>query len=130
MSRPVISAITLGVADLDRALAFYRDGLGWPLAGQSRGVAWLDTGGTRLALFPAADLAAYGGVPAGSGGVLLSHNVASAAAVDALLERARCAGARMLRPAGAMGWGGRAGFFSDPDDHAWEVVWNPRWQEQ
>lgn len=130
MSRPVISAITLGVADLDRALAFYHDGLGWPLAGRSRGVAWLDTGDTRLALFPAADLAAYSGVEAGSGGVLLSHNVTSAAAVDALLERARRAGARILRPAGAMEWGGRAGFFSDPDGHAWEVVWNLRWQEQ
>lgn len=130
MSRPVISAVTLGVADLDRALAFYRDGLGWPLAGHSRGVAWLDTGGTRLALLPAAELAACGGVEAASGGVLLSHNVASAAAVDALLERARRAGARILRPAGAMEWGGRAGFFSDPDGHAWEVVWNLRWQEQ
>jgi catechol 2,3-dioxygenase-like lactoylglutathione lyase family enzyme len=130
MSRPVISAITLGVADLDRALAFYRDGLGWPVAGQSRGVAWLDTGGTRLALFPAAELAAYGRVSAGSGGILLSHNVATAEAVDALLARTRHAGGRILRAAGTMEWGGRAGFFSDPDGHAWEVVWNPRWREQ
>jgi len=127
VSPPRLSVVTLGVADLGRAVAFYRDGLGWPLAGESRGVAWLECDGTRLALYPLADLARYTGAPAGvSGGVLLSRNVGSPAAVDSLLARALAAGARLLRAAGPMEWGGHAAFFADPDGHAWEVVWNPK----
>ena len=126
---PAISLITLGVADLDRSVRFYRDGLGLPLQGEEwEGIAFFPLRGAWLALFPRAELAADANVPAaGSGfaGVTLAHNVGSKAAVDTVLAEAEAAGARIVKSAEEAFWGGYSGYFADPDGHLWEVAWNP-----
>ena len=129
--------LTLAVEDLPRAVAFYRDGLGWPTEGiigaefEHGAVAFFDLeGGLRLGLWPRASLAHDAGMPPGAPGALahsLGHNVASRAEVDATMEDARRAGASIVVPAHETFWGGYAGYFADPDGHLWECVWNPAW---
>ena len=135
--RPFITVLTLGVADLPRAVAFYRDGLGWPTQGivgtelEHGAVAFFDLQpGLRLALWPRADLAHDSGLPLAPPAPTecsLGHNVDSSAKVDAVMSTAERAGARIVKPAGPTFWGGYAGYFQDPDGHLWEVVWNPAW---
>ena len=126
---PRISLVTLGVADLDRAVRFYRDGLGWPHSSVGAGqVAFLRAHGAVLALYPRESLAADVGLPvAGTGfnGVTLAHNVRSKAMVDAVLAEAVAAGAALIKAAREVAWGGYVGYFADPDGHVWEVAWNP-----
>ncbi len=130
-----ISFLTLGVDDLERALRFYRDGLGLATQGivgtefEYGAVAFfeLETG-LQLALWPRASLARDAGValgPPSATEFALAHNVDSRDEVDAVLEQARQAGAKITRPAGETFWGGYAGYFQDPDGHLWEVAWNP-----
>ena len=133
-----VSVITLGVDDLDRAVRFYRDGLGWHTDGvvgrefEHGAVAFFDLlGGGRLALWPRTSLAADTQLPAGARSPAefsLGHNVGSQAAVDQVMTRATAAGARIVKPAQATFYGGYAGYFQDPDGHLWEVAWNPQWQ--
>ena len=135
--KPRISVITLGVDMLERALAFYRDGLGWPTKGivgaelEHGAVVFFDLQpGLKLALFSRPSLAHDAGVtvgPASSTECILSHNVASREAVDAGLAQASAAGAQIPQPARDTFWGGYAGYFQDPDGHLWEVAWNPKW---
>ena len=135
--KPRITVITLGVQDLRRAVAFYRDGLGWPTDGiigeefEHGAVAFFDLeGGLRLALWPRASLAHDSGLPLAAPApteLSIGHNVASKAEVDAAMEDARRAGASIIVPAHDTFWGGYAGYFADPDEHLWEVVWNPAW---
>ena len=125
---PRISIITLGVSDLARSVQFYRDGLGLPLREGSEGIAFFETKGTWLALYPREALAADAAVPAdGTGfpGFTLAHNVRSREEVDTLLEEARSAGANVIKPAQDTSWGGYSGYFADPDGYLWEVAWNP-----
>ena len=125
---PRISIITLGVADLVASTRFYRDGLGLPLREGSDGIAFFETKGTWLALFPREALAADAIVPAdGAGfrGFTLAHNVRSREEVDAVLKEAEAAGASVIKPAQDTDWGGYSGYFSDPDGYLWEVAWNP-----
>lgn len=126
---PYISIVTLGVADLERALRFYRDGLGWPLSSAGGGdIAFLRTGGVVLALYPRTLLAAdarVADVGTGFGGITLAHNVHSDEAVDRVLAEAVAAGATLLKPAERAEWGGYSGYFADPDGYPWEVAWNP-----
>lgn len=133
--QPRITLITLGVDDLERAVAFYRDGLGWPTAGivgrefEHGAVAFFDlASGLRLALWPRASLAHDAGLPPGTRGtadVCLAHNVASAAQVQQVMEEAQRAGATVVKPAQPTFWGGHAGYFRDPEGHLWEVAFNP-----
>lgn len=126
---PRISVITLGVADMDRATRFYRDGLGLPVRDDKPPVVYFALRGTWLALFPRDGLAGYAGVPAeggGFGGITLSCNVDTREDVDATLAAAERAGATIVNPAHDAGWGGYTGWFEDPDGYLWEVVWNPR----
>lgn len=133
--KPQLTVITLGVDDLDRAVAFYRDGLGLPTQGvigrefPNGAVAFFKLhGGLRLALWPRTSLAADTGLPlapAAATEVLLAHNVESEAEVRAVMEEARAAGATIVKPAQTTFWGGYAGYFQDPDGHLWEVVFNP-----
>ena len=126
---PRISIITLGVSDLPRSVRFYRDRLGLPLReGSGDAIAFFETGGTWLALYPRDALAADAKVPsAGSGfpGFTLAHNVRTREEVDALLRQARVGGANIMKPARDTDWGGYSGYFADPDGYLWEVAWNP-----
>ena len=115
-----ISLITLGVADLDRARRFY-EALGWAGAQQPDDeVCFFQAGGMVFALWTA-----LGG--SGAPGVELAHNVGAPADVDAVLQEAERAGARIVRPAAQTDWGGYAGAFADPDGYLWEIAHNPFW---
>ena len=123
-----ISIITLGVADLERATAFYRDGLGLPQRPGPDSISFFELRGTWLSLYPRDELAEDVTVPAeGSGfpGFTLAHNVASPDAVDATLEEAVAAGATLVKPGQKVFWGGYSGYFRDPDGFYWEVAFNP-----
>jgi catechol 2,3-dioxygenase-like lactoylglutathione lyase family enzyme len=125
---PRVSLVTLGVEDLERSIRFYRDGLGLPMRPGTEGVAFFETKGTWLGLFPREELAKDAGVSAegdGFRGFSLAHNVRTREEVDAALELARKAGARIVKPAGDTSWGGYSGYFADPDGFLWEVAWNP-----
>lgn len=125
-----ITLVTLGVADLERAVAFYRR-LGWQPARVIEGdVAFFQVGGMGLALWGRDKLAADSNTTdtGGSGGVALAHNVESREAVDAAIEVARAAGATIPHPPAATEWGGYSGYFHDPDGHPWEVAHNPFWE--
>lgn len=125
---PRITLVTLGVRDLGRSVAFY-ERLGFPRAVRdAEGVAFFRLGPVVLSLFPRADLAGDAGVPPEGDGfraVALAHNVRDRDAVKDVLAEAEAAGARIVRPAGDAPWGGRFGYFADPDGHLWEVAWNP-----
>jgi catechol 2,3-dioxygenase-like lactoylglutathione lyase family enzyme len=126
---PQISLITLGVTDLERAIHFYRDGLGWPHSSVGAGeVAFFHTKGTVLALYPHEALAADAGLPVarpGFSGITLAHNVRSRELVDVVMEEAIAAGAALVKAARELSWGGYVGYIADPDDHVWEIAWNP-----
>ena len=128
---PRITLITLGVADLARALAFYRDGLGWrPSSASVEGeVAFIAAGGIVLALWGRAALAADAGLEddGGWGGVALAHNVPTRADVDTTMAAMAAAGGRVLKAATATDWGGYSGYVADPDGHPWEIAHNPSW---
>ena len=124
-----VSVITLGVRDLARSRSFY-EGLGWRTrAGPGDDVVFFQAGGMVVALWDRARLAEDSGVrdAGGWGGVTLAHNVASPAEVDAVIERARAAGATIARAGAETFWDGYSGVFVDPDGHPWEVAHNPRW---
>ncbi|HEY1077313.1 MAG TPA: VOC family protein [Fontimonas sp.] len=131
--KPRITLITLAVDDLERALRFYRDGLGLPTPGivgtefEHGAVVFIElSGGLKLALWPRASLAHDSGIPIpAAGAVSLAHNVRSRDEVDAVMSQARAAGAIIVKPATDTFYGGYAGYFQDPDRHLWEVAWNP-----
>ncbi len=123
-----ISIVTLGVSDLSRSTAFYRDGLGLPLREESSEISFFDMTGMILALFPCAKLASDAGVPAEGDGFrsfTLAHNVNSPAAVDTVLCEAKAAGGEIVKSASRTSWGGYSGYFADPDGFLWEVSWAP-----
>lgn len=123
-----LSLVTLGVADVARARAFY-EALGWRGTSPDDDVVFFQAGGMVLALWSRAKLAEDSGVadPGGWGGVTLAHNVGSPEEVDAVLAQAQAAGARIPRHGAATFWGGYSGMFVDPDGHPWEVAHNPHW---
>ena len=123
-----LTAVTLGVDDLERACAFYQ-ALGWTphqvVAGE---VAFFDCKGLVLCLYTGlAHDAGVAGEAKGGGLVAVAHNVRDRAEVDARLAEAEAAGGRITRPAHDADWGGRSGYFADPDGNLWEVAWNPFW---
>lgn len=126
-----ISMVTLGVADLARARAFYEQGLGWrPAPGGGEAIAFYQVGGAVFGLYGRAALAEDTKLSAegtGFGGIALAHNVASREAVDRVLAEAAAAGATILKAAEDTFWGSYSGYFADPDGHPWEVAWNPHW---
>ncbi len=125
---PRISLITLGVANLERSIAFYRDGLSLPQRDGPDGIAFFETSGTWLSLYPRESLAEDAHVsPEGSGfrGFTLAHNVRSPDDVDRTLQEAVDAGATLVKPGQKVFWGGYSGYFQDPDGFVWEIAWNP-----
>lgn len=123
-----LSIITLGVADLKRSREFY-ERLGWRRAmTKSEGIVFFQAGGMALALYPREELAKDANVAAGGDGfraISLAYNTRNREEVDAVLEEAQAAGARIAKPAQEAFWGGYSGYFSDPDGFLWEVAWNP-----
>jgi uncharacterized protein len=136
--KPRITLITLGVDDLERSLAFYRDGLGLATEGivgkefEHGAVVFFDLqGACKLALWPRKSLAHDAKLPVGPPSTTefsIAHNVSSKEEVDAVMEEARKAGAVIVKPAQDTFYGGYAGYFQDPDHHLWEIAWNPAWQ--
>jgi catechol 2,3-dioxygenase-like lactoylglutathione lyase family enzyme len=125
-----VSLITLGVGDLARARDFYV-ALGWTTgASPADDVVFFQAGGMIVALWGRGQLAEDSGVEdnGGWGGVTLAYNVRSPEEVDATIEEARRAGARIAREGAATFWGGYSGVFVDPDGHPWEVAHNPHWR--
>jgi catechol 2,3-dioxygenase-like lactoylglutathione lyase family enzyme len=124
-----LSLVTLGVADLARARAFY-EGLGWVSgAAPEDDVVFFQAGGMIVALWGRDQLAEDTVVEdsGGWGGVTLAYNARSPGDVDAVLDEARRGGARIAREGGETFWGGYSGVFVDPDGHPWEVAHNPHW---
>ena len=124
-----LSLVTLGVADIARARAFY-EALGWREDGDpSLDVAFFQGPGTAIALWGRGRLAEDTAVEdvGGWGGVTLAYNTRSAGEVDTVIEEARAAGARIAREPAETFWGGYSGVFVDPDGHPWEVAHNPHW---
>lgn len=122
-----ISLVTLGVADVPRSRAFY-EALGWRGQGLEETV-FFQAGGMGVVLWGRDKLVADSGIPdagtPGFGGIALAHNVRSRDEVDQIMAAADAAGAKVTRPAGPTFYGGYAGYFADPDGHAWEVAHNP-----
>ena len=133
--KPHITLITLAVDDLERAVAFYRDGLGLHTKGivgtefENGAIAFFDfQPGLKFALWPRKSLSADSNVPVlgrSSTEFALAHNVQSRADVDAVMKQAGEAGATIVKPAQATFYGGYAGCFLDLDGHLWEVAFNP-----
>jgi predicted lactoylglutathione lyase len=130
---PVISLVTLGVRDVVASTRFYEQ-LGFPRSSASvdGDVSFFHTAGGLLAIWGDEDLQHDAGAgelvaPGTFRGVALAINVDSEAAVDAALAAAEHAGARVVKPAAPTDWGGYQGYFTDPDEHHWEVAFNPGW---
>jgi len=131
-----VSVITIGVDDLERSLQFYRCGLGLKTEGiigeefEHGAVAFFDLqAGLKLAIWPRKSLSHDSGLPLSKPSpteFTLGHNVSSRTEVNEVMEQAKNAGAVIVKPACDTFWGGYAGYFQDPDQHLWEVVWNPQ----
>lgn len=136
--KPRIKVITLGVDDLQRSLAFYRDGMGLPTKGivgtefEHGAVVFFDMNDDLiLALWPRASLAHDAKVPASAASateLTIGHIVKSKQDVDAVMGQAEAAGAKITDRAQDRFWGGYSGYFQDPDGHVWEIAWNPQWE--
>ncbi len=128
---PRVTLITLGVASLTRAKAFYSEGLGFQVSSHSTDdVVFLDAGSLVISLYPRhllAEDAQLSPEGSGFGGIALAHNAASKLEVDEVLARAQAAGARLLKAAQEVFWGGYSGYFADLDGYPWEVAYNPHW---
>lgn len=123
-----VSLITLGVADMDRSAAFY-DALGWSrVVTDDAGIVAYDLIAQTLGLYPLDKMAEDIGLPLaelGRGGSTMGYNTRDRAEVDSVMAAAEAAGARVLKPATEVFWGGYHGFFADPDGHIWEIAHNP-----
>jgi uncharacterized protein len=132
-----IKVLTLAVRDLERSLAFYRDGMGLPTKGivgqqfEDGAVVFFEMNNDLiLALYPATSLAKNANITATQarlGAVSMGHIVRSREEVDAVMKQAEQAGAMVTDPPHDRFWGGYSGYFHDPDGHLWEIAWNPQW---
>lgn len=138
--KPRITLLTLGVDDLERAVKFYRDGLGLPTEGiagkefEYGAVAFFELqNGLKLAVWPRSSIARDTKLPLQSPSateLTIGHNVTSKEEVNAVMDQAKNAGARIVKTAGETFWGGYTGYFQDPDGHLWEIAWNPAWEAE
>ncbi len=126
--KPKIAIITLGVNDMTRSIAFYRDGLGFPVESQQDDIIFFKLEGITLALYPKDKLAEDATVPndsSGFSGITLAHCVASKEKVDEVFAFAIKAGAKSVKEPHDVFWGGYSGYIADPDGYLWEIAWNP-----
>lgn len=136
--KPRITLLTIGVNDLEQSLRFYCDGLGLKSEGivgtefEHGAVAFFALqAGLKLAIWPRTSIAHDTGLALGAASpteFTIGHNVSSRAEVDAVMKQAASAGAVIVKPAHDTFWGGYAGYFQDPDQHVWEIAWNPQWE--
>jgi len=131
--KPALTVVTLGVGDLERSLAFYRDGLRWPTSSKEEdGIAFFQLdNGVVLALYPRDSLAKDAAAPPREGGFpgfTLAHNAGSEEEVDAIFAELKALGASVVKEPERAFWGGYSGYFADPDGFLWEVVYNPTWR--
>jgi catechol 2,3-dioxygenase-like lactoylglutathione lyase family enzyme len=133
MDEPVarLTLVTICVRDLARSTAFY-EALGFRRKARAApGVAFFDAGGVVLSLWSATEMAKDAGIEihesSGYRAMSLAWNCASPVEVDRALARAKAAGAKILREAGKVFWGGYTAYFTDPDGHIWEIAHNPGW---
>lgn len=124
-----IHIVTIGTKNFAAMLAFYRDGLAWPVKVSSGGeIAFFTLSGLVLAicnwnvLQDDAGICLHGATPAH---ITLAQNVGSEAEVDEAFQQAEKAGAKIAKPPQKASWGGYSGYFADPDGNLWEVAWNP-----
>lgn len=124
-----ISVITLGIRDLERSKRFYVGGFGWEPVFDNGEIVFYQMNGFVLGTWAKhhleEDMQRHGLVTPGA--FSLAHNVASAAEVGRVMDRLSSAGGRVLRIGDAPPHGGFRGYVADPDDHAWEIAWNPAW---
>ena len=126
--QPRISMITLGVSDLEKSIAFYEKGLGFPRMESPPTVAFFTLNGTWLGLYGKEALAEDATVSADGSGFnsfSLAHNLESEAEVDDVFKQAVAAGATPVKQPQKVFWGGYSGYFKDPDGHLWEIAHNP-----
>jgi predicted lactoylglutathione lyase len=133
--KPRITVITLGVDDLEKAVTFYKDGLGLPTEGivgkefEFGADCFFELeNGIKLAVWPRNSIAYDTGIPVQSSSpteMTIGQNVNTKEEVDAGMAKAVAAGAKIIKPAADTFWGGYAGYFQDPDGHIWELVYNP-----
>jgi catechol 2,3-dioxygenase-like lactoylglutathione lyase family enzyme len=129
-----VSAILLGVRDMDRSRQFYTEGLGWEVQ-QDYGISvfFVPHGGSLIGFYGRDGLAAnVGANPEGSGfsGLVLTYVVRSEARVDEIMAEADRAGATILKPAAAKQWGGYGGSFADPDGYIWDIGYSAQGKDQ
>ncbi|WP_338758198.1 VOC family protein [Nocardia vulneris] len=129
-----VSSILLGVADLERSKQFYVDGLGWKIKDDyGVSVFFEPEGGSRVGFYGREGLAGQVGTsPEGSGfsGLVLTYVVRSEARVAEIVAEAEKAGATVLKPAGALPWGGYGGSFADPDGYIWSLGYSAEGTDQ
>ena len=122
-----VSVITLGVADLGRSKRFYVEGFGWKPVYEDQEIVFYQLNGTMLGTYLNAslekDMNCAGLVRPGA--FALAQNLPNKDDVAPLIDRLAAVGGRVLRPADSPGHGGFRGYVADPDDHAWEIAWNP-----
>ena len=125
-----IAVITLGVSDLARSRRFYVEGFGWQPVFENTEIVFYQMNGLVLGTWLRSALAADMGRadPPQPGGFALAHNVTTAEEVQPTIDRLVRAGGLLLRAADAPPHGGMRGYVADPDDHAWEIAWNPAWR--
>jgi catechol 2,3-dioxygenase-like lactoylglutathione lyase family enzyme len=123
-----ISVITLGIADVARSKRFYVDGFGWKPVLDTPEIVFYQMNGLMLGTWLASALAEDAGrAGLNPGAFALAHNVTTQAEVQPLLDRLASFGGKMLRVADAPPHGGFRGYVADPDDHTWEIAFNPAW---
>ena len=127
-----LSLITLGVSDVSRSRRFYEQGLGWKASSSSNEeIAFFQVGSLALALYSRTALAEdahLANCGDGFGGITLAYKVRKREDVDSILAAVQAIGAKLLKPAEEVHWGGYSGYFADPDGYPWEVAWNPFWE--
>ena len=133
-----INILTIAVSNLEKSLAFYRDGMGLQTEGiigtefEHGAVVFFElNNGTKLALYERKNLAWDCGLPVGTSSATefsIGHLVNSKNEVDEVMDQAKKAGAKIVKPPGKTFWGGYAGYFQDPDGHLWEIAYNPQWK--
>lgn len=136
--KPRISVLTLGVDNLERAVEFYRDGLGLTTEGivgqefEHGAVAFFELQyGLKLAIWGRENIAHDVNIKQTAKSSIeftIGHNVGSKEEVDDVMKQAEDAGAVITVLAHETFWGGYSGYFQDPDGHLWEIVWNPAWE--